>query len=150
MGFQRIARWCWRSCSSTRTLQCDIVVAERGTHCQNGSTHARRASISIVHKYYLATNHADSHIWSPSIVYTQVRICTWFSINCWNSLNAWHVTILWPVEKPETSGSPLNVWNWHSVQRVKQCVTQTCRGSAAEHRGTRWEQCALRSSSAKM
>ena len=29
------------------------------------------------------------------------------------------------MEKPETSGSPLNDWSLHSIQRVKPCVTQT-------------------------
>ena len=31
----------------------------KGIHTQNGSTHARPASISIIH---ISTNHADSHI----------------------------------------------------------------------------------------
>ena len=44
------------------------------------------------------------------------------------SLNVRHVTVLRPVEKPETSRSPLKVRSWHSIQRVKQCVTQTAEG----------------------
>jgi len=54
-----------------------------------------------------------------------------------------------PWEKPEITRSPLKIWSWHSIQRVKQWVTQTAGGSAAEHGWTRWELCALRSSSAK-
>ena len=52
------------------------------------------------------------------------------SISGWDSgsLNVWHVTVLLPVEKPDTSRSPLNVWSWHSIQRVIQCVIQTAEG----------------------
>ena len=42
------------------------------------------------------------------------------------------------MEKPETSGSPLKVWSWHSTQRVKQCVTRTTEGlqhNIEEHAG---------------
>ena len=131
MDFQRIARWCWRSWSSTGSPQCDIV----DSHCQNGSMHARPASISTIR---ISTSHADLQIWSPTIVYAQVSRCTWVSINCRNSLNAWHVTVLRPVEKPETSGSPLKVLSWHSIQRIKHCVTQTAeevQQNTAEHVG---------------
>ena len=64
------------------------------------------------------------------------------------SLNSWHVTVLRPVEKPQTSRSPLKVWSWHSIQS-QTMRNSNCRGSAAEHGGTHWELCALRSSSAK-
>ena len=38
------------------------------------------------------------------------------------------VTVLRPVEKKDTSRSPVNVWSWHSIQRVIQCVIQTAEG----------------------
>ena len=60
---------------------------------------------------------------------SQISRCIYFPINCRNPLNVQHVTVLRSsVTKPETSGSPLKVWTWRSIQRVKQYVTQIAEG----------------------
>ena len=89
----------------------------------------------------LQTFLSSTYIVQERILYILcIPVDTLMSTSGWDSgsLNVWQVTVLRPVEKPDTSRSPLNVWSWYSIQRVIQCVIQTAEGvqqNMEEHAG---------------
>ena len=135
MGFQRIARWCWRSCSSTRTPQCDIVDAERDTHCQNGSTHmnALHRSASFISRQIMQTHISDRQaLYIPKSVDAhgfRSTVETPLMLGMSQYCDQWRSQKLAEVLSTSGVGTP---------HRVKQCVSQIAEGvqqNIEEHAG---------------